>query len=78
MRTFEHGLFGIRQAPHRAEPPCVELQSCDSFSQDTIFVNQKFLYLCNDTLDSTLSILRIPYEDFRAQTSWNQAGPTLS
>ena len=77
-RTLAHQLFGISYVPPQAEPPCVELQFCDSFSHETNFVNPKSIYKCIDTLDSTLLCLLMPYEDLRTPTFWNWSCPAPS
>ena len=78
MRTFAHQLFGIGHVLPQAEPPCVELQSCDFFSHESIFVNPKSMYKCIDTLGSTLTCLLMPYKDLRAPTFWNRSCPAPS
>ena len=77
MRTFAHELFGIQHVPPQAKPPCGVLQSCNSFSHETIFGNPKSMYKCMGSL-ITLMCLFMPCEDLRAPTFLNRICPAPS
>ena len=64
--------------PPQAEPPCVELQSCDYYSHEPFFLNPKSIYKCINNLKSTQTCMLMPYEGLHEQTFWNRSCPTPS